>query len=121
MSPESKVGAVSIAAMVVIYGFIVVLSSNQPKESHMPRTKSTEVYEVTIPTAAKPVYVEAQGKQEARAIAIKGITVEKLSGREVRDLIAAGKTILDGSENGADDDTDPTTAGQQSLLVGDPE
>ncbi len=83
----------------------------------MPRTKSTEVYEVTIPTARKPIYVEAQGKQEARAIALAGVTVAKLSGREVRDLIAAGTVIIDGSDEPAA--TDPTTTGQQSLPIAD--
>lgn len=67
----------------------------------MARTKSTEVYEVSIPHA-RVVYVEAQGKQEAKSIAVHGITVTKLSGREVRDLVAAGKTIIDGTEGPAE-------------------
>lgn len=69
----------------------------------MAKTKTTEVYSVTIVDGLKPVYVEAQGKQEARTIALKGVKVAKLSGREVRDLLASDTVILDGSENVAGD------------------
>jgi hypothetical protein len=108
------IAIVVLVACLNILLFHLLHSTNQGNPD-MPRTKSTEVYEVTIPTARKPIYVEAQGKQEARAIALKNVTVEKLSGREVRDLIAAGTAIIDGSDVKVVED--PTTAGQQSLPV----
>jgi hypothetical protein len=89
------------------------------KESpDMPRAKSTEIYSVTVP-GLKPLYVEAQGKQEARATVVRTIKIDKLSGRELRDVIGSGARIIDGSEANLGDDvpTDPTTAGQQSLPV----
>ena len=64
----------------------------------MARTKSTDVYEVILPITAKRIYVEAQGKQDAKSIITSGITINKLSGREVRDVIASGATIIDGSD-----------------------
>ena len=83
----------------------------------MAKTKTTDVYEVTMPRSRTTIFVEAQGKQEAKAIAHAQTTVTKLSGREVRDIIAAGKTIIDGSEPLPTEPEDPTTKGQGDLLA----
>ena len=59
--------------------------------------KSNEVFEVTV-NGQHIAYVEAPGKPQARALALKHVTVEKLSGTRVAAIARDGKAILSASD-----------------------
>lgn len=59
--------------------------------------KSNEVFEVKV-NDQHIAYVEAKGKPQARALALKHVSVEKLSGTRVAAIARDGKAILSESD-----------------------
>lgn len=55
--------------------------------------KSNEVFEVQV-NGQHIAYVEAPGKPQARMLALKHVTVTKLAGTRVAQIIRDGKAIL---------------------------
>lgn len=70
--------------------------------------KSNEVFEVRV-NDQHIAYVEAAGKPQARTLALKHVTVEKLSGTRVAAIAREGKAILSASDYG--NDAPPATEG----------
>jgi hypothetical protein len=60
--------------------------------------KQNDVYEVKI-SGDYSAYVEAASIPKARAIALRRVSVRKLSGSEVARIVAAGGLIDDGSDD----------------------
>jgi len=64
--------------------------------------KSNEVFEVQV-NGQHIAYVEAKGKPQARTLALKHVTVEKLSGTRVAQIVTDGKAILSEKDYISDD------------------